>query len=430
MTNIDDLIGQVQKIDPKIEKFIKNLPTTKLNIPENIREKEQNMLSSLKFPNSKNERWRFTRTNKIEQLNLSEKHDTSNISIDKIVFPLKNVPTIVFINGYFYEPLSKLQNLPKGLTISPISEAKQTKDWIGTIAQTKDELFQTINTLYAQDGAFIFVKKNTIVDVSLQIVNVLYGENAAAITRNLIVAEPSSQVEITQVFVTQDAINSMSNSLTECYIDENAHVVFNKIQSTQNEQNFYVDTQYFKQQKDSTLNSNTITINSNFVRNDLWVLVEGENAKTDLNGVYKPTNKQHVDNHISVEHVVANCESNQLYKGIVDDKATAVFNGRVVVAQKAQKINAYQSNANVLLSDQASINSKPELEIFADDVKCSHGTTIGQIDKQAIYYMQTRGISIGKAQYLLINAFIEEVTNKINNTELQQYVIKQLLTDK
>jgi len=416
---------QEHQIDPKVDKFVENFSKTKLMFSRKTLEKTQKMLEKMQFPTTKNERWKYTRTNKITRLNLVEKKYSLNFDASKLNFPLKNVPTIVFINGYFYEPLSKIKQLPNGLSILPLSHTELSRKWIGKIAHTDKDIFATINTLYAKDGAFILARKNTVAHTPIQIVNILSGQNSVATTRNVIVCEESAQVEINQVFFTVNANGSMTNHVTECFVDKNAKLNLNKIQNEQDEFNFHLNAEYVKQQNDSTYTSNMLTLTGDFVRNDIWVSVEGKNAQTHLNGIYQPKNKQHVDNHVSVEHKVANCESKQLYKGIVDQQASAVFNGRVVVEQQAQKINAYQSNANILLSDEASVNSKPELEIFADDVKCSHGTTIGQIDRQAIYYLQTRGISPEKAQYLLVNAFVQEVFDKVENKEVQEYV-KQL----
>ena len=162
------------------------------------------------------------------------------------------------------------------------------------------------------------------------------------------------------------------------------------------------------------------------VRNNLNIDVKGENCTTNLNGVYQLKGNQHVDNHTVVDHLVPNCESNELYKGIIDEKSTAVFNGKVFVRRNAQKINAFQSNGNVLLSDDATVNSKPELEIYADDVKCSHGSTTGQLDEEAVFYLRARGLSEKSARKLIVSAFINDVIEKINNEEVVHYVQQKI----
>ena len=185
---------------------------------------------------------------------------------------------------------------------------------------------------------------------------------------------------------------------------------------------FHFSREVVKQHKDSNMTINTLTLNGNFVRNDVGISVAGQNAESNLNGAYILRNNQLVDHHTVVDHLVANCQSNELYKGVLYDKSTAVFNGKVFVRQDAQKINAFQSNGNVLMSDDATVNSKPELEIYADDVKCSHGSTTGQLDEEAIYYLRARGLSEKSAKELLVSAFIADVLNKIENKEVIDYV--------
>ena len=184
---------------------------------------------------------------------------------------------------------------------------------------------------------------------------------------------------------------------------------------------FHFSRELTKQQQDSNLTINTLTLNGNFVRNDVVIRVDGQNAESNLNGAYILRNNQLVDNHTVVDHLVPNCQSNELYKGVLYDKSTAVFNGKVFVRQDAQKINAFQSNGNVLMSEDATVNSKPELEIYADDVKCSHGSTTGQLDEEAIYYLRARGISEKSAKELLVSAFIADVLNRIENQDLLDF---------
>ncbi len=269
------------------------------------------------------------------------------------------------------------------------------------------------------------MKAKTIVEKPIQIVHVLTGENTISNVRNVIISERFSEAEIVQVFLTENAVESFSNNVTEIFVEENAKLTLDKLQN-EVERNFHVSTEHVKQAKSSNFKINTITLNGGLVRNDLFIDVDGENVDTHLNGTYVLKGNQHVDNHTTVDHLKANCESNELYKGVVDENATAVFNGKVFVRQDAQKINAYQSNGNVLLSDSASVNSKPELEIYADDVKCSHGSTTGQLDDEAIYYLRARGISEKSAKALMVTAFIGDVIEKIDNESVVEYVHTEL----
>ena len=185
-------------------------------------------------------------------------------------------------------------------------------------------------------------------------------------------------------------------------------------------------TEQIAQAKDSTFTINTLTLNGTLVRNNLNIEVNGVNCNTHLNGAYLLKENQHVDNHTMVDHKAPHCESNELYKGVIDDKATAVFNGKVFVRKDSQKINAFQSNGNVLLSDNATVNSKPELEIYADDVKCSHGSTTGQLDEEAVFYLRARGISERSARHLMVSAFIVDVLEKIENQQVLDFTHKIL----
>lgn len=203
------------------------------------------------------------------------------------------------------------------------------------------------------------------------------------------------------------------------------HLTLNKFQN-ESEENYHISSEFVKQTQNSNFKINTITLNGGLVRNDLWIDVTGKNAETHLNGAYILKGSQHIDNHTTVDHLIENCESNELYKGVIDEKATAVFNGKVYVRKNAQKINAYQSNANVLLTDTASVNSKPELEIYADDVKCSHGSTTGQLDEDAIYYLRARGISEKSAKALMVTAFIGDVIEKLDSEEAIKYTHQEL----
>jgi Fe-S cluster assembly protein SufD len=190
--------------------------------------------------------------------------------------------------------------------------------------------------------------------------------------------------------------------------------------------NYHFSTENISQLKDSNFTLNTLTLDGAFVRNDVLVNVEGENCETHLNGAYIMKDSQHIDNHTTIDHISPNCNSYELYKGVMDDKSTAVFNGKVFVRPNAQKINAFQSNANVLLSNDAAVNSKPELEIYADDVKCSHGSTTGQLDEEAIFYLRSRGISEAAARQLVVAAFMQDVFLKVASNELKSYIYQQL----
>ena len=229
-------------------------------------------------------------------------------------------------------------------------------------------------------------------------------------------------------YYAENETSSFSSHITEITIENNANFTLHKIQN-ENSANLTIATEEIKQGKDSNVTLHTYTLNGGLVRNNVYANVNGQNSESNLYGIYLLNEKQHVDNHTTIDHQVAHCLSNELYKGVLSDQSTGVFNGKVFVRKDAQKINAFQSNANVLLSDLASMNSKPELEIYADDVKCSHGSTTGQIDEEAIFYLRARGISEKNAKLLMIDAFIGEVIEK-NTNSLVKDKIYSLLQNK
>jgi len=284
----------------------------------------------------------------------------------------------------------------------------------------ENDVFNSLNTKYASDGLYVKIEDKTVINTPIQFIHILSGEQNVATTRNFIHCGKFAQANIIQGYFTLNASSSFNNVVTEIIIEENAHLTIDKIQN-ESEGNFQIATEQVIQKKDSTFTINTLTLNGTFVRNNLNIEVIGKNCTTILNGAYVLKENQHVDNHTVVDHLAPHCESHELYKGVIDDKATAVFNGKVFVRKDSQKINAFQSNGNVLLSDNATVNSKPELEIYADDVKCSHGSTIGQLDEEAVFYLRTRGISEKAARKLMVAAFIGDVLEKIENKDVLDF---------
>ena len=245
--------------------------------------------------------------------------------------------------------------------------------------------------------------------------------------RLTVTAEANTQSEIL-VSNFGTSTGSLTNLAVDANLGQNAHLKINKLQYDSSD-NFTISNEAVNQDRDSVFTINTFTLNGGLVRNNLYISVDGENCESNLYGAYILKGNQHVDNHTVVDQRMPNCESNELYKGVMDEKSTAVFNGKVFVRKDAQKVNAFQSNGNVLLSDDATVNSKPELEIYADDVKCSHGSTTGQLDEEAVFYLRTRGLSENSARQLLVTAFIEDTFEHVNNEEIVGY-IHELIKDR
>ena len=294
--------------------------------------------------------------------------------------------------------------------------------------KNEGEVFNSMNTLFAQDGFYLNIEKGTQVEQPLEVLFVQTGTQATAQIRNQIIVGESTNAHVVMSYQSVDAENCFSNVVTEIAVGQNAHFHIDKLQ-VENGTSRHIATDQVIQDKDSNFTINTFTLDGLLTRNNLNIDVNGENCETNLNGVYLGKDQMHIDNHSVVHHKVPNCESNELYKGVMDDKSTAVFNGKVFVRKDAQKINAFQSNGNVLLSDSATVNSKPELEIYADDVKCSHGSTTGQLDEEAVFYLRARGISEASARKLMVSAFIgEALEDKMKSEEVLTFIQGKLET--
>ena len=385
-----------------------------------LKEKASEVLENIKFPTTRTEAWKYTRLGKISKNQFDVKNPTLN-SIEEFKI-VGNAYTFVFLNGFFSPELSS-KEFDKNITVNSLSEIDQ--QYLGKNVKLDNEIFNSLNTKFSTGGVAITIKKNSVIDLPIQILHITEGTKTSSTTRNLIIAEDNSQSNFIEAFHSFNAENTLENSITEVFVGKNSHLHIDKIQ-VQNETCYHISTEQVEQDKDSTFTINTITLNGGLVRNNLNIDVKGENCTTNLNGVYQLKGNQHVDNHTVVDHLVPNCESNELYKGIIDEKSTAVFNGKVFVRRNAQKINAFQSNGNVLLSDDATVNSKPELEIYADDVKCSHGSTTGQLDEEAVFYLRARGLSEKSARKLIVSAFINDVIEKINNEEVADFVRQKI----
>jgi len=281
-----------------------------------------------------------------------------------------------------------------------------------------------LNQLLPQKTFKLHLKKNEIVDQVVNIVHVFQGESIISQPYTDVILEEGASLKLNEYQLHRGS-KTFSNSFTRYHVGSNAELGIDIIQEG-NDGSFLHNQTIVNQEKDSRFTQNTFTLSGNWIRNNTIVNVNGQNSEANLNGVYIPSGKEHVDNHTLIDHKVAHCESNELYRGVMMDKSTGVFNGKVFVRQDAQKTNAFQSNGNVLLSDFATINSKPELEIYADDVKCSHGSTTGQMDDEALFYLMSRGISERNARILLVNAFAEDVLVEIVNDNLREYIQKAI----
>ncbi|MES2557798.1 MAG: Fe-S cluster assembly protein SufD [Bacteroidota bacterium] len=394
-------------------------------LSKDLQKKALSVLENTAFPTTRTEAWKYTRLAKIRNGNFVAQQTqlTSNRhQIDS------NAVSMVFVNGHFAANLSSTE-FPEGIKLLALSQMEPAElAVLGTDLPLDGELFNAFNTAYATDGVYLHISANMHIEPVIEITHITTGNSSIAHVRNILIAEAFSKAQVIQQYVTENAATCFTNVVTEVSVAKNAFLTIDKLQY-EDESCFTVATEQVTQAADSNFTINTITLNGGLVRNNLNIAVNGNNCETHLNGAYILKGNQHVDNHTVVDHKVAHCVSNELYKGVIDEKATAVFNGKVFVRKDAQKINAFQSNGNVLLSDDATVNSKPELEIYADDVKCSHGSTTGQLDEEAVFYLRARGIGEKAARQLMVGAFVGDVFAKLTNEPVKLRV-DQLLQER
>lgn len=397
----------------RLNNFLSNI---KFESKNPIQNEAYDYLSKLDFPTTRDEYWKYTRMNKIANATFNNGEvSNDNLNLDEYKV---SEQFLIIENGIFRSDLSSFDLEQVNILVDSNENLEKTD-------ANFDDLFQTLNTAFAEQTVYINIPKKVIWKQPVQIIYINTNEHTIANTRLVIEAAPFSEASVITTFVNGKE-GSFNNHYTEIDVAENAIFNFDKIQISKG---FFVATENVKQKASTTFKINTITLAGELVRNNLNIDVEGQNCNTFLNGAVITKDNQVIDNHTFVNHLVSNCMSDENYKYVLNDKSTGTFNGKVIVQQDAQKINAYQQNGNILLSDFAKINSKPELEIYADDVKCSHGSTTGQLDDDALFYLQTRGLSKDKARKLLVSAFVIDVLNEITFDPLRKIINDYLIKE-
>ena len=398
-----------------------------------IRTEAINAFEKQGFPTKKDEEWKYTSLKSV--LN----HDYSVFPTAENSIEFKDVKKyflheidsykVVFIDGIYSSFLSETTH--DGFDICLMSAAlKKPKykmvidNYFNKIADKKNSI-TNLNTAFAMEGAYINIGKNIVVPKPIQILNFSTGNEKEILLqpRNLVIVGENSYVQIIERHQSLSSNVVLTNAVTEIFANKRAIINYYKIQNDDANASL-IDNTYVQQKENSIASVNTYSFGGKLTRNNVEFYHEGEHVESHINGISILNGKQHVDNHTLMHHKYPNCESFEIYKGIYDDASTGVFNGKVIVNQEAQKTNAFQQNNNILIGDKASINAKPQLEIFADDVKCSHGCTIGQLDESALFYMQSRGIPVKEAKALLLYAFSNEVVEKIKIPELKSRITK------
>jgi len=384
------------------------------------------------FPTKKEEAWKYTSLNNVlkhdysvfpKQENALEYSDIKKYFIHDI-----DSYKIVFIDGKYSSYFS--QTTHDGMDICLMSAALNKPKYRLIIenyfnkAATKDSL-ASLNTAFSNEGAYIHIPKNKLVEKPIQIIHFSTGNESALMLqpRNLIVVDENSHVQIIERHQSLTENPVLTNSVTEIFTNKRAIVDYYKVQNDHQNASL-IDNTFIKQKRESHCSVHTFSFGGKLTRNNLNFYQHGERIDSTLKGITIIGGKQHVDHNTLVHHKEPNCESHQDYKGVFADNSIGVFNGKIIVDKEAQKTNAFQSNNNILIHDKSTINSKPQLEIFADDVKCSHGCTIGQLDENALFYLQSRGIPEKEAKALLMYAFSNNVLNSVKIPELKQRITK------
>ncbi|MFQ5570943.1 MAG: Fe-S cluster assembly protein SufD [Rhodothermales bacterium] len=388
-----------------------------------VRRQAIDRFATLGFPSRKAEAWKYTNIGKILKREYTipfhpSKADISPQEVEPLMIPGLDAHVVVFVNGCFSETLSFPGDLPEGVLVTSLANACTTHaDLVhahfAQYADYREEVFTALNTAFTQDGAFVYVPKNTAVEKPVHIINlVTTGEDLLLQPRHLFVIESNSHLKLIQTSRTVSQKKTLANSVTEVYVGSRAFVDLYDIQD-EHEHGSRVATVQAYQQESSVFRNSTFTLGGEMIRNNVNVLPDAEHCESHLYGLFLGKGSMHIDNHTLVDHARPQCFSNELYKGILDDQSTGVFNGKVLVRLDAQQTNAYQSNKSIALTDEARMFSKPELEIYADDVQCSHGATTGQLDREALFYLRSRGLSMKQARALMLIAFARDVLDHV-----------------
>ncbi len=384
------------------------------------------------FPHSGTEMWRHTDVDALTEDSylheLSAPANTENIEdVFKCDVHNFDTETVSMLNGWYTDKEDTLKTMPDGVVVGSISAAMKAypelfEKHYGRVSGSESNGFVQINTAMTQDGIFIYVPDGVKVAKTLQIIKIINRKEQLFVqSRNLVILGKNSELSLMHCDDSVDQNASLVNTVSEFFVDENAHLELYKLQNL-NDNSGLINSTFVRQMANSTIKTNTLTFNCGLIRNSIHVKLDGKGAHADVLGLYLMDKQQHIDNQIRIDHNVPNCTSNELFKGILDDEATGVFNGYIYVARDAQQTNAYQNNNNILLTPTATINTMPFLEIYADDVKCSHGATVGQLDQEAMFYIRSRGISAANARLLLMYAFAADIINEISIEPLRQRI--------
>lgn len=400
---------------------------------QSLRDEAFEDFSAQGIPTVKHEEWKYTRINDFFSkdyqftTDLKEEHFTK-ADLEHLKLPAHDEANVVtFVNGHYHQELSNIRS--EELEILPLQEAATSQfaaiveKHLGHSADYHKDGVNALNTAFIQEGVFIHVPKGRTAKHPVYFYNITDARsgNIFAQPRVLVHVDENAHLQMMETFATIGSDESFTNQVIEIAVEKDAVLEFYKIQADA-PNSTVVSTTHVNQIGTSIANVITVSLSGGLVRNNLNMVMNAPNSLANMYGLYLQNGNTHVDNHTVVDNRQPNCVSNELYKGVLNGNSTGVFNGKIFVRQIAQKTNAYQSNKNILLSENASVNTKPQLEIFADDVKCSHGCTVGQLDEEALFYLRSRGISDQTAKGLLLQGFALDILQKIKPSEIRLYV--------
>ncbi|MGH7823928.1 MAG: Fe-S cluster assembly protein SufD [Candidatus Binatia bacterium] len=391
------------------------------------------------FPTTKNEEWRYTNVEPVTSLGFERANGASRaVSADEVLalsLADSERNRLVFVNGVFSPGLSSLRGMPEGVKVQSLARALREDDsealqtHLARYAVQREHGFVALNTAFIEDGAFILVPKGQTIDEPIYLIFVACeaGKRVVSHPRNLFVFEENTQARIVESYVGLSETAYLNNAVTEIIAGENANIDHYRLQR-ETETGSHIGVLAAHLGRSCHLTAHAVILGGALVRNDIHAVLDGEGVECVLNGLYLVEGNQHIDNQTRIDHVKPRATSFELYKGILSGKGRAVFNGKIFVHKAAQKTDARQSNKNLLLSGDAAVNTKPQLEIYADDVKCSHGSTIGQLDRDALFYLRSRGLDLENAQSLLSYAFASDVVSRVKIPPMRARLNDYLLT--
>lgn len=396
-----------------------------------IRQKAIESFTRTGFPTAKMEDWKNTDLkdsfNRVYDYYMQPRAKVDFQKVFRCNIPHLDTAILGLLNGWYVSKDVPLMELGNGIIMGSLSEARKKYPQLveahyGKYADDSKTGLTALNTAFAKDGIFIYVPDNVRGPKPVQMINVIQSDqNLFLQLRNLILLGKNSRLSLVHCDDSYNHQSSFSNIVTEIHLAENAFLDHYKLQNLNNNSTL-ISSVYFHLENAANIESHYLSLNGGLLRNNINLVFNGPHGNANIYGLYLMDSKQHIDNHVFVEHQYPDCTSHELFKGIMDENASGVFSGHVLVRRDAQKTNAYQSNRNILLTDTAKVNSKPFLEIYADDVKCSHGSTTGQLDPESMFYLRQRGISEESARMLLMFAFADQVVAKIAIPQLRNRI--------